>query len=168
MRNQFQKHLERLAEHCPLTTYLPDCSDPRFIFIMAGCKPEYMPALLATIEAFSKSGTDVRSTNSFSYMRVINGPIRKELGMNAATYALGPGNHANATIGRFLSLAITNLAGGQIGVNLMGSQGNVSSYSFCFPENEESSPWEAFAVFCSQVKKESNVVLRVVLSPPHR
>ena len=114
--------------------------------VMAGCKPKYMPVLLATIEAFSKSGTDIRSTNSFSYMRVINGPIRKELDMNAATYALGPGNHANASIGRFLSLAITNLGGGQIGVNLMGSQGNVSSYTFCFPENEENSPWESFAV----------------------
>jgi|GEM_PF-327763 len=114
--------------------------------VMAGCKPEYMPVLLATIEAFAESGSAVRSTNSFSYMRVINGPIRRELNMNAGTYALGPGNHANATIGRFLSLAITNLGGGQIGVNLMGSQGNVSCYSFCFPENEESSPWPSFSV----------------------
>lgn len=114
--------------------------------VMAGCKPKYMPVLLATIEAFSKDGSAVRSTNSFSYMRVINGPIRKEIGMNAGTYALGPGNHANASIGRFLSLATTNLGGGQIGVNLMGTQGNVSGYTFCFPENEEDSPWESFAV----------------------
>ena len=114
--------------------------------VMAGCKPEYMPVLLATVEAFGECGSAVRSTNSFSYMRVVNGPIREELNMNAGTYALGPGNHANATIGRFLSLAITNLGGGQIGVNLMGSQGNVSCYSFCFPENEESSPWPSFSV----------------------
>ena len=114
--------------------------------VMAGCKPEYMPVLLATVEAFAECGSAVRSTNSFSYMRVVNGPIREELNMNAGTYALGPGNHANATIGRFLSLAITNLGGGQIGVNLMGSQGNVSCYSFCFPENEESSPWPSFSV----------------------
>jgi hypothetical protein len=66
--------------------------------------------------------------------------------MNTRTYALGPGNHASATIGRFLSLAITNLGGGQIGVNLMGTQGNVSSYTFCFPENEEDTPRESFAV----------------------
>jgi len=113
--------------------------------VMAGCKPHYMPVLLATVEAFSKCGSAVRSTNSFSYMRVINGPMRRELGMNSGTYALGPGNHANATIGRFLSLAVTSLGGGQIGVNLMGTQGNVSSYAFCFPENEEESPWESFA-----------------------
>lgn len=116
------------------------------IGVMAGCRPEYMPVLLAATEAFSHCGSPVRSTNSFSFMRAINGPIRKEIGMNAGTYALGPGNHANATIGRFLSLAITNLGGGKLGVNLMGTQGNVSSYSFCFPENEEESPWESFAV----------------------
>jgi hypothetical protein len=114
--------------------------------VMAGCRPEYMPVLLAAIEAFSQCGSPVRSTNSFSFMQAINGPIRKEIGMNAGTYALGPGNQANATLGRFLSLAITNLGGGQIGVNLMGTQGNVSSYGFCFPENEEESPWESFAV----------------------
>jgi hypothetical protein len=114
--------------------------------VMAGCKPTYMPVLLALIGAFSKCGSAVRSTNSFSYMQVVNGPIRQEIGMNAGTYALGPGNCANATIGRFLSLAVTNLGGGKIGVNLMGTQGNVSSYSFCFPENEEDSPWESFAV----------------------
>ena len=113
--------------------------------VMAGCTPADMPVLLATIEAFSRCGSPVRSTNSFSYMRVVNGPIRKEIGMNGGTYALGPGNRANATIGRFLSLAITNLGGGQIGVNLMGTQGNVSGYAFCFPENEEESPWESFA-----------------------
>ena len=114
--------------------------------VMAGCRPEYMPVLLAHIEAFSQCGSPIRSTNSFSYMRVVNGPVRREIGMNAGTYALGPGNRANATIGRFLSLAIITLGGGKIGANLMGTQGNVSSYGFCFPENEEESPWESFAV----------------------
>jgi hypothetical protein len=114
--------------------------------VMAGCGPKHMPVLLAAVEAFSKCGLAVHSTNSFSYMQVINGPIRREIGMNAGTYALGPGNHANATLGRFLSLAITNLGGGRIGVNLMGTQGNVSGYTFCFPENEENTPWETFAV----------------------
>jgi hypothetical protein len=66
--------------------------------------------------------------------------------MNAGTYALGPGNQANATIGRFLSLAVISLGGGRLGVNLMGTQGNVSGYAFCFPENEEESPWESFAL----------------------
>ncbi len=127
--------------------------------VMAGCKPEHMPVVLATIEAFAQCGSAIRSTNSFSYMRVINGPIRKEIGMNAGTYALGPGNPANATLGRFLSLAVTNLGGGQIGVNLMGTQGNVSSYAFCFPENEEESPWESLAVENGHKADESTLTM---------
>jgi hypothetical protein len=153
--------IERVAEMLKGTNHPPDevvtttmwpaqwkvtVEKVAIVGVMAGCKPKYMPVLLAAVEAFSKCGSAVRSTNSFSYMQIINGPIRKEIGMNAGTYALGPGNHANATIGRFLSMAITNLGGGQIGVNLMGTQGNVSSYTFCFPENEEDTPWESFAI----------------------
>jgi len=152
---------ERVAEMLERTSHPPDevvtttmwpaqwgvtIEKVAIVGVMAGCEPKYMPVLLAAVEAFSKCGSAVQSTNSFSYMQVINGPIRKEIGMNAGTYALGPGNHANATLGRFLSLAIANLGGGRIGVNLMGTQGNVTGYTFCFPENEENTPWESFAV----------------------
>ncbi|MBN2061018.1 MAG: hypothetical protein JW882_11455 [Deltaproteobacteria bacterium] len=116
--------------------------------VMAGCGPEYMPVLLALVEACSQAniGGMMRSVNSFSFMQVINGPIRKELDMNSGTYALGPGNRANASIGRAMSLFITNLGGGRVGTNIMGAQGNVSSYTFCFAENEEKSPWEPLSV----------------------
>lgn len=129
--------------------------------VMAGCKPEYMPVLLAAVEAFSKADNSsrVRSTNSFSFMQVINGPIREELGMNSGINALGPGNHANATIGRALRLFIINLGGGQIGVNLMGNQGNVSAYTFCFAENEEASPWDSFAEERGYKKEDSIITV---------
>jgi hypothetical protein len=129
--------------------------------VMAGCKPEYLPVLLATAEAWSKGdyASSVRSTNSFSYMQVVNGPIRKDIGMNAGIYALGPGNHANATIGRALRLFIMNLGGGQPGMNILGTQGNASAYTFCFPENEEASPWEPFSVSQGYKKGESTVTI---------
>jgi hypothetical protein len=120
--------------------------------VMAGCRPEYMPVLLAAVEAISENefsanySAMVRSTNSFSFMQVISGPIRNEIQMNSGTYALGPGNRANATIGRGLRLFIINLGGGQVGVNVMGNQGNVGCFSFCFAENEEGSPWESLGV----------------------
>jgi hypothetical protein len=116
--------------------------------VMAGCKPEYMPVLMALVEAFSNGPyvSSVRSTNSFSFMSFVNGPIRNEIGMNSGIGAMSPGNIANASIGRFLQLAIYNLGGGRVGVNLMGSQGNTSNYSFAFAENEERSPWEPFHV----------------------
>jgi hypothetical protein len=116
--------------------------------VMAGCKPEYMPVLLASVEAFMKRDYEavVRSTGSFSFMEVINGPIRKEMMMNADAWAVGSVNRANASIGRALRLFILNLGGGKPGVNMMGVIGNTSSISFCFPEYEERSPWAPLSV----------------------
>jgi hypothetical protein len=129
--------------------------------VMAGCRPEYMPVLLAAVEAFSLGGysSTVRSTNSFSFMQIVNGPIAREIGMNSGTYALGPGNRANAAIGRALRLFIYNLGGGQNEVNLMGTQGNVGAYAFAFAENEAASPWEPLHVSRGYRKEESTVTL---------
>ena len=129
--------------------------------VMAGCRPEYLPVLLATVEAWAQWDNDstIRSTNSFSYMQVVNGPIRKEIDMNAGIYAMGPGNQANASIGRALRLFIINLGGGQAGVNMMATQGNPSAYSFCLPENEEASPWEPLSVDMGFKPGESTVTI---------
>jgi hypothetical protein len=81
-------------------------------------------------------------------MVVVNGPIRHEIGMNAGTGALGPYNHANATIGRAYGLLSQNLQGGSVpGDTFMGSQGNGFTYNnLTFAENEERSPWEPLHV----------------------
>jgi hypothetical protein len=129
--------------------------------IMAGCRPDYMPVLLAIAEAFGKGpfSSSVRSTNSFSFPILVNGPIAREIGMNSGVNALGSatGNKANATIGRFLRLAIINLGGSLSGVNDMSSQGNPSKYSFAFAENEQRSPWEPFHVSMGYKPDESVV-----------
>lgn len=115
--------------------------------LMAGCRPEQMPLLLACVDAFSKGNfsSSVVSTNSFSYLQLVNGPIAQETGMNPGTHALSPGNRANATLGRALGLFIRNLGGGRPGTDLMGTQGNASAYAFCVAENEAQSPWPSFA-----------------------
>ena len=81
-------------------------------------------------------------------MVVVNGPIRNEIGMNSGIGALGPYNHANATIGRAYGLLSQNLQGGSVpGLTYMGSQGNNFAYnSLTFAENEEASPWKPFHV----------------------
>jgi hypothetical protein len=116
--------------------------------VMAGCDPEYMPVLLAMVEAYLKAGGGglSTSTNSFTFMSVINGPIRHQLKMNASYGALGGMNKANATIGRAVKLFIINLGGGKMGINMMPTIGNVANSTFCFPENEEQSPWTPFSV----------------------
>ena len=114
--------------------------------VMAGCKPEYFPVVLA----LAASGMSARgsTTSSAAALVIVNGPIRDELGMNSGIGAMGPYNHANATIGRAYGLLSQNLQGGSVpGLTYMGSQGN--GYSFtnvCFAENEEASPWEPFHV----------------------
>jgi len=129
--------------------------------VMAGCKPEYMPLLLALTEAFSKGPYDsqIRSSTSFTFMTIVNGPIRNEIGMNAGIGAMYPGNQANASIGRFLRFVMYNLGGGLEGVNLMGSQGNTTGYSFCFPENEERSSWTPFHVSKGYKASDSTVTV---------
>ena len=129
--------------------------------VMAGCKPEYMPVLLASVEAFMKRDYEavVRSTNSFSFMEIINGPIRKQLEMNADAWAVGSVNQANSTIGRALRLFIINLGGGKPGTNMMGVIGNISSVSFCFPEYEERSPWIPLSVELGFKPNENTLTL---------
>ena len=116
--------------------------------VMAGAKPEYMPVILAMIELMGmdqRHHQTAKSTNAFSFMQVVNGPIRKEIGMNDSVCALGPGGRANAVIGRAHRLAMINLGGSEVGTNLMGVMGNNSCYTFAFAENEEASPWEPFS-----------------------
>jgi hypothetical protein len=129
--------------------------------VMAGCKPSDMPVLLAIVEAFSKSSFEGMSVsaNSFCFMTVVNGPIAREIGMNGEVNALGPGNQANATIGRALRLFLTNLGGLTAGVNLMACQGNPANYSFAFTENAEASPWEPLHVSMGYGRGESVVTI---------
>ena len=113
--------------------------------VMAGAKPEYLPVILA----LAASGQTARSssTNSFATFSVVNGPIRKEIEMGDGIGALGPYNHANATIGRAYSLLSLNLQGGSVpGDTYMGSLGNWYNYSATFAEAEERSPWTPFHV----------------------
>jgi hypothetical protein len=118
--------------------------------VMAGCKPEYLPVVLAAVEAacideFCMHG--VLATTYFSGpVVIVNGPIAKAIGMNAGANALGQGNRANATIGRALQLVIRNVGGGIPGGVDRAVLGNPGKYTFCFAEREEDSPWESLAV----------------------
>jgi hypothetical protein len=114
--------------------------------VMAGARPAYFPVILA----LAATGVSARgsSSSSLATMAMVNGPVRHEIGMNVGTGALGPHNHANATIGRAYGLLSQNLQGGSVpGITYMGSMGNNYAYnSVTFGENEERSPWEPFHV----------------------
>lgn len=109
--------------------------------VMAGASPEYFPVILAL--AATEISARGSTSSSAAAMVVVNGPVRKEIGMNAGIGAMGPYNHANATIGRAYGLLSQNLQGGSVpGDTFMGSIGSNLTYnSVTFAENEERSPW---------------------------
>jgi hypothetical protein len=125
--------------------------------VMAGCRPEYFPIMLA----IAATGTPslFSSTNSFAYAAVINGPIRDKLNMNYGIGAMGPFAQPNAAIGRAWTLLSKNLGNGGVpGDTYMGSQGNNLNYNnIVIAENESASPWTPLHVQ-KGFKAEENVV----------
>jgi len=109
--------------------------------VMSGARPEYFPVILAL--AASEITARSSTSSSASPMVVVNGPVRHEIGMNSGIGAMGPYNHANATIGRAYGLLSQNGQGGSVpGETYAGSLGNGYTYNnLCFAENEERSPW---------------------------
>src|SRR2546425_11694475 len=117
---------------------------------MAGCKPEYLPIVLAAVEAACTSEFNAHGLLATTYFAgpvvIVNGPIARAIGMNSGVNAFGQGNRANATIGRALQLVIRNVGGGRPGEVDRATLGNPGKYTFCFAEDEQGSPFEPLSV----------------------
>ncbi|MBT5896241.1 MAG: hypothetical protein HOK30_19760 [Rhodospirillaceae bacterium] len=138
--------------------------------VMAGCRPEYFPAVLAATRAvlnpeYNLHGS-LATTHSCAPMLLVNGPIRKELDVNCSSNCFGQGRQANATIGRALQLILTNVGGAKPGIMDRSTQGSPAKYAFCFGENEEESPWEPFHVRRGFAAEDS-VVTAMPTEAPH-
>ncbi len=131
--------------------------------VMAGCKPEYMPVVLAAIEAildeqFNMHGV-LATTHFPTPVIMVNGPIRDRIGMNYRMNALGQGNRANATIGRAVQLVVRNVGGGRPGEVDRAMLGQPGKYTFCFAEFEERSNWEPLHVERGFAPEDSTVTV---------
>ena len=118
--------------------------------VMAGCRPEYLPVVLATVEAacdpsFNLHGVST-STHFSGPLIVVHGPIRGRIGLNCSFGVFGPGYRANATIGRALRLVMINLGGAKPGETSMSTFGHPGRYTYCIGEYEEASPWPPYHV----------------------
>ncbi|MBN2238225.1 MAG: hypothetical protein JW712_00495 [Dehalococcoidales bacterium] len=128
------------------------------IAVMAGCRPEHFPVILAL--GASGRPSMPSSTTSFASMMVVNGPIRNEIGMNSGLGALSPVNYANSVIGRAWTLMTINLGDMRAGATFTASIGTTINYNnMCCAENEENSVWEPFHVRKGYRKEESTVSL---------
>jgi hypothetical protein len=113
--------------------------------VMAGCKPDYMPVLVAAVDALSDMNVNLvgiaTTTGSAAPLYIVNGPIVEHIGLNAKNNALGSGHRANATIGRAMTLILQNIGGAIPGEVDMATLGQPAKYSCCFAENVTESPW---------------------------
>jgi hypothetical protein len=118
--------------------------------VMAGCPPEYFPVVLAAVEAITDAAYGLHlhsaSTSGPTPLIIVNGPIRKQIGINCADSVFGPGFRANATIGRAIRLILQNCCGAIPGILDRATLGHPGRYSYCIGEHEEASPWEPLHV----------------------
>ena len=118
--------------------------------VMAGCTPEYLPWVIAAVEAVCTNEFNIHgvlaTTMPVGPVVICNGPGTRFIGMNSGMNVLGQGNRANMTIGRALQLIIRNVGGGRPGEVDRATHGNPGKLSFCFAEDEVGSPWTSLAV----------------------
>jgi thiol-disulfide isomerase/thioredoxin len=131
--------------------------------VMAGCQSEYLPVVLAAVEAACTNEFNIHgvlaTTMPVGPVLIVNGPIRRAIGMNSGVNVFGQGNRANLTIGRALQLVIRNVGGGKPGGVDRAAHGNPGKISFCFPEDEEGSPWEPLSVWRGAAPGTNTVTL---------
>jgi hypothetical protein len=132
--------------------------------VMAGCRPEYMPVLIAGVQAITETAFGLMglssTTNPDTPMFIINGPIAKQLDINSGSNALGRGWKANATIGRALHLIVNNIGGSWPGLSDMSCLGTPGDFTMMLAENEERNPWQPLHMELG-FPREANVVTAV-------
>ena len=138
--------------------------------VMAGCRPEYMPVLMAAVEAAADPVLGLRSvattTNPDTPMLIVSGPVAKRLDINSGTNALGRGWKANSTISRAFHLILQNVGGSWPGVTDMSCLGQPGEISMMLAENGEANPWEMFHMDLG-FPKAANVVTVIAAEGTH-
>lgn len=118
--------------------------------VMAGCLPEYLPWVIAAVEAICTDEFNIHgvlaTTMPVAPVIICNGPGTRAIGMNSGVNVLGQGNRANLTIGRAVQLIIRNVGGGRPGEVDRAAHGHPGKLGFCFAEDELGSPFTSLAV----------------------
>ena len=138
--------------------------------VMAGCKPEYTPVVLAAVKALTDQSFNLNGVQATTHVAapllIVNGPIAKEIGMNGGVNAFGSGNRANATIGRAIRLIMLNVGGGWPGDLDKSTLGHPGKYTYCVAENEAQSPFAPYHVEHG-FKPEDSTVFVMAAEAPH-
>ncbi len=131
--------------------------------VMAGCRPEYFPVVVAALEAMFDARLNLHSvltsTGGAALCTIVSGPIAPQIGMNSRHGVLGPGNRANATIGRALRLVAMNVLGALPGASDASSFGHPGKYTFCFAEHPPPAPWRPLRVELGYEPEDTTVTV---------
>jgi len=138
--------------------------------VIAGCQPQFMPVIQHGIEAISSEQFNLTSINAtthpVSVCMILNGPISREINAASGVGCLGPGNLANASIGRAMRLCLINIAGAVPGVGDYATMGSPAKYSYMFAEAESDNPWDPLHVEHG-FKLETSTVTVIAVEAPH-
>jgi hypothetical protein len=129
--------------------------------VMAGCRPEYMPLLVALVECIADPRFGVEhagSTLGWTHLILVNGPVAERLGFHSGQGLLRPQHQANITVSRFLRLCLVNIAGYRLGETDMATFGR--NYYPAIAESERLSPWEPLSVELGFSKSDSVVTVQ--------
>jgi hypothetical protein len=139
--------------------------------VMAGCRPEHLPILLAAIDGLAQPEMNHRdmqvSGHTEAPLILVNGPIAQKAGLNIGTAAMGPGviNHANTAIGRALRLCLINIGYCKAGAGDPNFIGLPTKFGMCLAENEAASPWQPYHVDRGFKREDSAVTVITVTGP---
>ena len=139
--------------------------------VMAGCLPDYMPIVVAAVQAVIDPAFDLTemqgTTHCTAPLIIVNGPARQWCGPIASGFgALGPGHRANASIGRALRLAMINIGGARPGVSDMALLGHPGKFTYCLAEDDEHSPFPPLHT-ARGFQPEDSVVTVIGAEAPH-
>ncbi len=137
--------------------------------VMAGCKPEYMPVVVAAIEGIADPRWGYHgpatSTGGAGVLMIVNGPIARALDFNSGDNLFGPGWRANATTGRAVRLIMRNVIGTLPGKLDRGTLGHSGKYTYVIAENEGDSPWTPLHVERGCRPEQSAVTVMAAMAP---
>ncbi len=133
----------------PPSGVIPDVRSLAANAVMAGCPPSAFPIVVASLRAVLADGFNLvgvmATTHPCTPLVIVSGSARKAAGVSAKHNCLGQGWRANATIGRALHLILVNLGGSRPGHLDRATHGSPAKYTYCFAEDEETSPWAPLA-----------------------
>jgi len=137
--------------------------------VMAGCKPEYLPVVVAAVEGLGDPRWGYHgpatSTGGAAVLVIVNGPLSRSLDFNSGDNLFGPGWRANATVGRAVRLVMRNVIGTLPGALDRGTLGHPGKYSYVIAENEADSPWTPLHVERGFRPEQSAVTVMAAESP---